>query len=255
MDISIIRKYKNILGYKSLLYFIKRKLTSELTLFEINRKDYKYPFYIRVPSSDIFTYQQIFIDEEYKFNIKQEPKVIIDAGANIGLASIYFANRYKNSKIIAIEPEESNFHLLKKNIAPYHNIVPLQAALWHKDEMINVIDIGLGKWGFITGTEEEYLKQMPSSKICHTVLGITVDTIIKDYNLSSIDILKIDIEGAEKEVFSSTSTWIDKVNILIVELHERIKPGCNRIFYKNTDGFDNEWIQGENIYLSKKEWL
>ena len=64
-----------------------------------------------------------------------------------GFASIYFANKYPGAKIIAIEPEQSNFELLKDNIAPYPNIIPIQAALWHKNEEINLIDPGLGKSG------------------------------------------------------------------------------------------------------------
>ena len=66
-----------------------------------------------------------------------------------------------------------------------------------------------------------------------------------------IDILKIDIEGAEKEVFSDTSAWIEKVDSIIIELHERMKPGCISSFYAGSRGFNKEWRQGENIYLSR----
>ena len=89
------------------------------------------------------------------------------------------------------------------------------------------------------------------SNICHTVMGMTIDKIMKDYSLAKIDILKVDIEGAEKEVFSETSSWIEKVDSIIIELHERMKVGCNRSFYCGSNGFENEWIQGENVYLSR----
>ena len=91
--------------------------------------------------------------------------------------------------------------------------------------------------------------------ICQTVVAITLDKIIKDYNLEKIDILKIDIEGAEREVFSNTSSWIEKVDSIIIELHERMKTGCNRSFYCGSNGFDNEWKQGENVYLSRRNCL
>jgi hypothetical protein len=78
---------------------------------------------------------------------------------------------------------------------------------------------------------------------------------MNDYNLTSIDILKIDIEGAEKEVFEDSSLWIDKVDSLIVELHERMKPGCNRTFYCGSNGFVDEWKNGENVYLSRGNYL
>ena len=47
------------------------------------------------------------------------------------------------------------------------------------------------------------------------------------------------------------SSWIDKVDTVIIELHERVKSGCNRSFYKGTTGFDDEWMQGENVYLTR----
>ena len=93
-------------------------------------------------------------------------------------------------------------------------------------------------------------------EVCHNVTAMTVDKVMLDYGLEKIDILKIDIEGAEREVFRDPTLWIDKVDALIVELHERMKPGCNRSFYKSTnDEFDHEWIQGENVYLSRRKVL
>jgi len=185
--------------------------------------------------------------------VERPPKVIIDAGANIGLASVLFANRYPDAKIIAIEPENSNFELLKQNVAPYPNIIPLHAALWHKNEKINLIDPGLGKWGFIT--EANTSSGSLPGQICHTVMAMTLEKIMTDHNLSKINILKIDIEGAEKEVFSDTSAWIEKIDSLIIELHERMKAGCTLSFYAGAKGFDKEWKHGENVYLSKRNYM
>jgi FkbM family methyltransferase len=201
----------------------------------------------------VLIYEQIFINQEYDFSEETQPKTIVDAGANIGLASIYFANKYPHAKIIAIEPEQSNFELLKDNIAPYPNIIPIQAALWHKNEIINLIDPGIGKFGFMTEMKDSS-ENLPGD-FCHTVVAITLDKIMKDFNLDKIDILKIDIEGAEREVFSNTSSWIEKVDSIIIELHERMKAGCNRSFYCGSNGFDNEWKQGENVYLSRRNCL
>lgn len=104
-------------------------------------------------------------------------------------------------------------------------------------------------------TEMKNLSENLPGKTCHTVPAMTIDKIMKNYSLSKIDILKVDIEGAEKEVFSDTLSWIEKVDSIIIELHERMKKGCNRTFYYGTNGFDNEWKQGENIYLAKGNCL
>ncbi len=241
--------YFKVLGFRGFLCSIIAKLSNSTIFFQLHRQCCKHPFLLRIPSSDIPTYKQVFLKQDYDFLVKQPPKIIIDAGANIGLSSIYFANKYPDAKIIALEPEKSNFELLKQNVAPYPAIIPVQAALWNKNEEIHLIDPGHGKWGFMTEMRHPS-KKLPG-KICHPVQAITVDKIMKDYGLSKIDVLKIDIEGAEKEVFSDTSSWFEKVDAIIIELHERMKAGCNRNFYCGSKGFEYEWQQGENIYLSR----
>lgn len=248
-----IKNYLRTIGIGGILCAIKAKATHSTVYFTLNRTDCKYPFRLRIPSSDVSTYQQVFINKEYDFLTEPPPQVIIDAGANIGLASIYFANKYPNAKIIAIEPEQSNFELLKENLAPYSGVIPIQAALWNKNEEINLIDPGLGKWGFMT--EMKHPTKNPPDNTCHTVMAITVDKLMKEYDLTKIDILKIDIEGAEREVFSNTTSWIEKIDSIIIELHEHMKIGCNRSFYCGSNGFANEWKQGENVYLSRGNLL
>ncbi len=216
---------------------------------QVTQDDVRFPFRLRNHSSDVPTFQQVFIKQEYDFLVETPPKVIVDAGANIGLASIYFANKYPTAKIIAVEPEQSNFQLLKSNTAPYETILPVQAALWNHNGKINLVDPGLGHWAFMT--EDENTGEHALGAFRHQVKAMTVDRIIADHGLDRIDVLKIDIEGAEREVFQDTSAWIDRVDALIVELHERMKPGCNRSFLQGAKGFDNQWRQGENLYLSR----
>ncbi|MEZ4754822.1 MAG: FkbM family methyltransferase [Bdellovibrionota bacterium] len=219
----------------------------------IDHNAVKYPFVLRNHTSDVHTFEQIFMNHEYDFNVKSTPEIIIDAGANIGFASMYFSGKYPESKIIAIEPEKSNFQLLVKNVAPYKNIFPLQAALWNENGKISLVDPGEGHWGFMTDRKDNQERSLGAYQ--HEVRSITVDKIIREFKLAKIDILKIDIEGAEREVFADTSAWIDKVGSLIVELHDRLKPGCTASFQSGAKGFDNEWKQGENIYLSRDGYL
>ncbi len=216
--------------------------------------DIAYPIHLRLRTSDIDTWRQVFEDREYDVEPKEQPKTILDAGANIGLAAIYFANRFPNAKIVAIEPEESNFVLLKKNVAPYTNIYPVQAALWSEKSRISLVDPGLGKWGFQTqssGVTDE--SALSAATLCHEVDATTVEDLMHDHDIEFIDILKIDIEGAEREVFHDPSKWINSVGMLIIELHDWLKPGCNRSFYNATNNFGSEWRQGENIFLTKEQ--
>jgi len=251
--INRLKNYYSKFGISGLLSVIQVKLRKSDVLIKVEKDNIKFPFYLRSHTSDIPTYDQVFIDEEYRFVSKKTPKIIVDAGANIGMATIYFANKYPEAKIIAIEPEKSNFDLLKRNVEPYKNIILLNAALWGTNEDINLVDPGLGNWGFMT--QNDNVKLDNAVQVCHKTIALTVDKLMEKYTLENIDILKIDIEGAELEVFEDTSLWIEKVNSLIVELHDRMKPGCSRSFYNGTNGFDTEWRLGENVYLSRKQYI
>ena len=249
ISIRRLNNYRRVTGLRGLVEAAKGKISQKQILVQVSRPGLRFPVFLRVPSSDPRTFDQIFVRKEYGFEVSRMPEFIVDAGANIGLTSIYFTNRYPEAKIIALEPEAGNFELLQKNVAPYENIVPIRAALWHKNETITLVDPGLGEWGFMTQGQNSG-ENLGSFR--HDVPAMTVDTLMEEYGLPRIDILKIDIEGAEREVFQDSSGWLNRVDVLIVELHERMKPGCNRSFYRGSEGFDDEWVHAENVYLSRR---
>jgi FkbM family methyltransferase len=231
-----------------------KKLAGDSNIIQIDREDYEHTIFLRNHTSDVLVYTEIIERNEYDFSVRNEPKYIIDAGANIGMASIYFANKYKKAKIIAIEPEEENFKLLKLNTENYSNITTIKGALWDRIGEISLFDTGSDNYGFMVGTNVHALK--PTTKmIKHLTRAVTVEEIMKLFNIEYIDIIKIDIEGSEKEVFYSCENWIHKTRCIIVELHERMKKGCNKAFYKNIKLSDHIGMYGENIYLSKENYI
>ena len=245
--------------YNSNLPLCRIEQTNEVNFsdaLKIMRDDYDFPFYIRNNTSDAIVYKSVIDNMEYNFIPLQEPKVIVDAGANNGLVAIYFAKKYPNAKIISIEPEENNFNLLKLNTKNYPNIIALQAALWDKIGEIELLETGLGDWGFMTGDGSNYdIISTPKIQKKYTVKTVTVESLLNDYNLGLIDILKIDIEGAEKEVFQNHALWINNVRSIIVELHDRKKPGCEEAFWKIAKRFDEVGQSGEDFYLSKNGYI
>lgn len=226
------------------------KIIATNNIVQICRADYKYPIYLRNSTIDVGVYREICEKKEYDFCCKEEPKYIIDAGANIGMASIYFANKYKEAKIIAIEPEEENYKLLKLNTEKYSNITVINAALWNASGEIELFDVGVENVGFMIETDVSSIR-LATKNFKQLTKTITIDEIIHDFNIDNIDILKIDIEGAEKELFESCENWINKVKLIIAELHERKKKGCNKAFYKNSKLFDVIGMRSEDVYLSK----
>jgi FkbM family methyltransferase len=230
------------------------KTLENSSILQINRGDYKHPIYLRNHIDDVWIYREILDNHEYSFIVKNEPKYIIDGGANIGMASIYFANKYKDVKVIAVEPEAGNFEMLKRNVHGYTNITAINAALWNTSGEIAVFDTNLGNTGFMVETNISALRPI-TKKVKHLTKAITIDEIMQEFAIDSIDILKIDIEGAEKEVFESCKNWINKTKCVIIELHERMKKGCNKSLYKNVKVFDQIGKRGEDVYLSKNNYI
>jgi FkbM family methyltransferase len=165
------------------------------------------------------------------------------------MASVFYANRFPEARIIAIEPERSNFAMLKKNAAYYPNILPIQGALWGQNVELNLSNPGAGNWGYQTR------EHRASDNVVDTVNGITIDKIMEQYGCEYIDILKVDIEGAEKEVFDTSACWIDRVGTIIVELHDRAKNGCSRSVYSATRDFEHEWRKGELTFFAREEYV
>ena len=245
-----LRRYARIVGIRGLTFAILGKVLKRRFLLTMRSPLMRFPCSLRCPSSDVPTYEQVFLKHEYDFEVSRPPRFIVDAGANIGLASIYFASRFPEARIIAIEPENSNVAVLRLNTRDYPNITVFAGALWGRDETLHVIDNDYGKWGFMTAPVGD--AQAPPGVVTQDTHGISVPSLMERYGIDRIDIFKIDIEGAEKELFADCGAWIDRVDALIVELHDRMKPGCSDSFRSGVVGFDAQWRLGENEYLSRR---
>ena len=205
----------------------------------------KNPFIFRPIAADIGIIRSIFGEEEYALPpIKNfQPKLILDCGGNIGCAAVYFANKYPAAQIYSVEPEKNNFRLLEYNTFLYKNVHPINSALWDKSAFVGVEkEDDLNELAF---TVFETTAENPEA-----LRTITVAKLLAASGFEEIDILKIDIEGAEKEVFAAPDVdeWLPKVKVLIIELHDRMKRGCSYEFFKAVSKY--KWFfafRGENL--------
>ncbi len=205
------------------------------------------PIALRAGTSDLPTFADIFLDDCYAIPVETHPHLIIDGGANVGYASLYYANRYPEARIIAVEPEASNHELLRVNTSGYANISVLRAGLWHRRTRLTIKNPTAAKWGF--QVQESALEE-------GSIDAVTIDEIVENAGAQSIDILKLDIEGAEKELFSAADTWLGKVQILIVELHDRFRPGCSESFHSAVAKQDfASQRRGEHVILLRNRPL
>ena len=210
---------------------------------------------VRLGTSDISVFNGIYVWQEYEWELQSLPRVIVDAGAYTGLSSAYFAMRYPEAQIIAIEPSDSNFELLTRNTSRFKNVHPIHAALWGHTGSLMLADPGYGAWGLqVRAAENPPATDTPllGDSSGRPVRSITVSDVIRDYGLDRIDLLKLDIEGSEREVFRQCDAWIGQVDAICIELHDRFKAGCSRSFFKAIDEFPIELWRGENVLVIRK---
>jgi len=206
---------------------------------------------VRLGTPDIKVFTDIYYGKEHDWNFEVAPETILDAGAYTGLSTAYFAARYPGAKIIAIEPSEENFALLIRNVSKLENVHAINAALWGESGSLVLTDPGRGYWGLTveewdTGTSPDQRNALvPTSKVD----ALTVADLMSDCGVDRVNLLKLDIEGSEKEVFSNALPWIDRVDAIFVELHDRFKPGCARAFFGAVTDFPVELRRGEKILV------
>lgn len=245
---KILLKYIDKHGFKGLVAYIKMKIGMTRA---IKMPNILHPIALRPRTSDLPTFDQVFLGLEYNINFTFKIERIIDAGGNIGLAAIYFANKYPNAKITSVEPEKDNFKMCVKNTKNYNNVTTVQKALSNSNgEELYIKDSGLGSWAFTTVSKREGIPE--SNK----VLTINIEEILNQNNWDIVDIVKIDIEGAEKELFDSNfERWIPRTKCIIIELHDRMKKGCSKSFFKTISQYNFSCeLRGENLILINLEF-
>jgi FkbM family methyltransferase len=177
---------------------------------------------LRRGKTDILVFKKIFIDREYDFKLTGSVNNIIDAGANIGLSAIFFSIKYPMAKIIAIEPEHSNFILMQTNVSPYPNIIPVLGGISNQSGKFAIKNTSGDHWNFMLEN-------------CTTESGdgsfYTIHELMDKYELDHIDFLKIDIEGGEEMLFKDNTNWLKKTKALSIELHDFIIPKSSNSFF------------------------
>ncbi|EKT3956178.1 FkbM family methyltransferase [Flavobacterium psychrophilum] len=173
--------------------------------------------------SDFEVFNQIFIEDEYLSVIKiidinnlvgDNGFVMIDAGANVGYTSVYFANHYKKGLILGIEPSFDNFNVYKENIKVVKEIeiIGYQKALSPIKGVKYDIDRSFrdGKDWSISTNENGIIE------------GITIQELINEKQIENVTLLKIDIEGAERFIFTLDNdvSFLKIVKVIAIEIHD-----------------------------------
>jgi FkbM family methyltransferase len=173
-----------------------------------------YPMRVRPNRGDLFILYEVLAREAYLIPAHRldpdKVRTVIDCGANIGLTALYFANRYKHARIFSVEPDPDNFAVLQRNVAKCERIVPIRAAV-------------VGRSGTVHMTRHRpaygnKIQNIPEEGLTQEVPGVTIEDICSQHCIESVDLLKVDIEGAEENVFADPH-FLPKVKMIAIELH------------------------------------
>ena len=201
--------------------------------------------------------KQIFINHDYglyklsryqelnefykKIILGKKIPLIIDCGANSGMAVRYFKETYDDAHVVGIEPDEANVKLAIKN-NPYNKATLLRAAIGNSETKVTIQNKSNSHLGY-------QVKQDNKGDI----EVITLNNLLKEFDKNSYQpfIVKIDIEGFEENLFKKNVEWIDQFPILIIELHDWMfmKQGNSRNFLREISKRDRDFIfYGENVF-------
>lgn len=175
-----------------------------------------HPFYFRQGTSDVLVIKQLFVQHEYRrLQGLSGIQTMLDVGANIGAASVMLLTLFPQARLIAVEPEVSNVEMLRRNLEPYGSrAIVVEAGVWPTSEPLTVV-----KHLYRDGLDWSNQVKPSGADRQHAVAGLAMKQIMEQSHIQQIDLLKMDIEGAERQVLLGNTDWLAHVKHLCIELH------------------------------------
>lgn len=180
-------------------------------------------------TSDLAVLKEIFVREEYKVDLKNSPKTIVDLGSNIGASVVYFALKYPDATIYAFEPDPKNYKLLSQNILPFKNIVPYHGAISQDGKNLKLFVYG-------ASSLSSSIRQRADNQEFVEVPSKTFDQFVAEHDITVVDFMKFDIEGAELETFRASQKR-PIIAHFIGEIHEDLMGGTKEDFIQLFPGY------------------
>ena len=177
---------------------------------------------------DIAVLQEVFVMEEYRWDLPVDPKTIFDLGAHFGDTTLYYHLKYPHAKIYAVEPAPDTFARLCLNTKNIPNIIPIQAGVANTDGTLDLY-LGHSSFGYSFTSRAD-------TKHSVTVPTYTLTTLMKMHSLARVDLIKFDIEGAEDMLFGGGKPG-DFACAYIGEVHGDLMTQSSEDFIKQFDDF------------------
>ena len=212
--------------------------------------------HLRRSVSDTSIFFQIFVKREY--DTAQWPQhetlqaqyrailsqgrtpIIIDAGANIGLAALWFGERYPDAIIYAVEPDPANMQVLQRNVSSNPRIIPILGAVWDQSGQLRITNPDAGSGAFRVAEDA-----------AGVVRAVSIPELVAGKVSGRLFIAKIDIEGGEAALFRSNTGWVRDAALITIELHDWLYPGehTSQNFMAAVSSVPVDFmVRGENVF-------
>ncbi len=171
--------------------------------------------------------------------------IIIDAGGYIGTAAIALADIFPNAHVISLEPSDDNFAILQKNVADHSRITAFHVALVSQNQTgpLRLRDRGRGEWGFTIDSDGSY----GSDEVICTASAMTLSQVLEKFSATSALVVKMDIEGAERDILLKSDQWLPRTEVLFIELHPDMHSDILEIYESACSGRSNSRSEGEKF--------
>ena len=193
-----LHQWPRFLGYR-------RGMGRGETIFHV--KGLSHGLSCRAGTTDAVTIESVF-DSAYHIPAwkLRHDAVILDLGANAGYAAAHFGALYPRARILAVELDQANAELARRNLAPFSGCELINAAIWIED----------GEVSYDGQTEDGFAVADGGAK---TAPAITLQTLLDQRGINRADYVKMDIEGAEWPMFQNPA-WLDRIDSIGVEVHQ-----------------------------------
>lgn len=201
----------------------------------------RYPVKLRARSSDPFVFRQIMIEKEYLPLSDMQIATILDLGANIGLASAWFLSNFPEASVLAVEAAADNVATCRENLAPYGS----RARVVHGAAWSSRASLTLHRK--VCAADNTVKEARAGDATEMKVQGWDLLSLIEMSGFPQVDLLKIDIEGAESEVFrADVSKWLGRVRNLCIELHGETS---REVFFRALGAYDYKHLHSGELDL------
>ena len=222
----------SLLGFYNGFILIFKKLAglifsrnNDHQITRIGMKGFDRPVHIRLESSDFSVFRDIYVNEEYREqsdthahalrkryeNIVSSGRrpLILDLGANIGLASLWYNKQFPEATILSVEPESKNFELLRQNTAHCNQIISINSAVSNRASSFSLVNETSAPWSWQVVEKES-----------GDVQSVTIDGLVSMVPNSVPLVAKIDIEGHEKTLFEHCPDSLLAFPLVVCEHHD-----------------------------------